>query len=216
MPYWFNLHVDDVGHTLVLGATRSGKELPAQRSGDHLNTTVHGRPSTSGYHRKLAGLLDGGYLELGLGQRDVTINPFDVEHPSADELHFLRLHARASGEDGYRLTDAEDRETYGLSRTCSCWNRGQRRLFTLANPAPAPLERASTSGSRVDGTAMFDNPNALRIDRLQVFDFESMREFRLSSSPTVLTSSNRVNRHLHDARQRWRFEGVRHGRGMAG
>src|SRR5437870_3523891 len=27
IPYWFNLHVQDVGHTLVLGATGSGKSF---------------------------------------------------------------------------------------------------------------------------------------------------------------------------------------------
>ena len=76
-PYAFNLHVQDVGHTLVLGATGSGKSFllnflvtHAQKY-DPLTVILDLGHS----YRKLATLLGGRYLELGLRQRDVHDQP---------------------------------------------------------------------------------------------------------------------------------------------
>src|SRR5207244_10410259 len=94
-PYAFNLHVQDVGHTLVLGATGSGKSFllnflvtHAQKY-DPLTVVLDLGHS----YRKLAALLEGRYLELGLRQRDVTINPFALES-SPEHLHFLHAFIR--------------------------------------------------------------------------------------------------------------------------
>ena len=68
-------------HTLVLGATGSGKSFL-------LNFIVTNAQQYDPFtivldlghgYRKLAALLHGGYLELGLRQRDVSINPFSLE-----------------------------------------------------------------------------------------------------------------------------------------
>ena len=63
------------------------------------------------------------------------------------------------GEDGYRLSDREDREIYEAVENLFVLDRGQRRLFTLANLLPRAL------GARlhkwVEGgryAALFDNP----------------------------------------------------------
>src|SRR4029450_3886276 len=75
-PYAFNLHVQDVGHTLVLGATGSGKSFLLNFLITHAQKYA---PQTvvldvGHSYRKLATLLGGRYLEVGLRQHSVTIN----------------------------------------------------------------------------------------------------------------------------------------------
>ena len=81
----------------MLGATGSGKSFLLNFLITHLQqydplTVVLDLGHS---YRKLAGLLEGGYLELGLRQQGVTINPFDIGDPSPEQLHFL--HAFTQG-----------------------------------------------------------------------------------------------------------------------
>ncbi|HEX6314726.1 MAG TPA: hypothetical protein VFZ73_07700, partial [Gemmatimonadaceae bacterium] len=141
-PFAYHLHVQDVGHTLVLGATGSGKSfllnflVTSAQQYDPFTIVLdlgHG-------YRKLAALLHGGYVELGLRQRGVRINPFSMD-PTPEHLHFLHGFVRVllEGEDGYRLSELEDREVYEAVENLYVLDRNQRRLFTLANLLPRAL-----------------------------------------------------------------------------
>ena len=138
----FTLHVQDVGHALVLGATGSGKSfllnflITQAQKYDPLTVILDLGHS----YRKLATLLDGRYLEVGLRQRDVSINPFALE-PTPEHLHFLHAFVKVllEGEDGYRLNNVEDREVYEAVENLYVLDPGQRRLFTLANLLPRPV-----------------------------------------------------------------------------
>ena len=188
----------------MLGATGSGKSFLLNFLITHLQqydplTVVLDLGHS---YRKLAGLLEGGYLELGLRQQGVTINPFDVGDPSPEQLHFLHAFTKVllEGDSGYRLSDIEDRETYEAVENLFVLDRAQRRLFTLANLLPRAL------GARlhkwIEGgryASMFDNPrDTLPIDRLQVFDFESMREYPSLLEPLLFYVLHRVNERVHD------------------
>lgn len=203
-PYSFDLHVEDVGHTLVLGATGSGKSFLVNFLVTHAQKY---EPLTvildvGHSYRKLAKLLEGSYLEIGLGDRDVSINPFALD-PTPAHLHFLHAFVRVllEGEDGYRLAEREDRELYEAIENLYVLDRAQRRLFTLANILPRTL------GGRlhkwVDGgryASLFDNvEDTLSIERLQVFDFEAMRAFPVLLEPLLFYVLHRVAERVHEA-----------------
>ena len=203
-PYAYNLHVQDVGHTLILGATGSGKSFLLNFLITHLQQY---EPLTvvldlGHSYRKLATLLEGSYLELGLRQQGVTLNPFGLEDPSPEQLHFLHAFTKIllEGGDGYRLSDLEDRETYEAVENLFVLDTSQRRLFTLANLLPRAL--AARLHKWVDGgryAALFDNPrDTLTLDQLQVFDFESMREYPSLLEPLLFYVLHRVSERVLD------------------
>ncbi|MEO7276329.1 MAG: hypothetical protein ABIX28_20250 [Vicinamibacterales bacterium] len=203
-PFFYNLHVDDVGHTLVLGATGSGKSFLLNFLVTHLQqydpfTLVLDLGHS---YRKLATLLDGSYLELGLRQHAVTINPFDLAEPTVEELHFLHAFTKVllEGDDAYRLSDLEDRETYEAIENLFVLDRSQRRLFTLANLLPRALSARLQKwvGDGRYGT-LFDNPqDGLMLDRLHVFDFESMRAYPALLEPLLFYVLHRVTQRVVD------------------
>ena len=201
--YAYNLHVDDVGHTLVLGATGSGKSFLLNFLVTHAQKY---EPLTvildlGHSYRKLATLLDGRYLEVGLRQRGVVINPFALQ-PTPEHLHFLHAFVRVllESEDTYRLSNAEDRELYEAIENLYVLDRTQRRLFTLANLLPRAL--AGRLHKWVEGgryASLFDNcEDTLTLDRMQVFDFEAMRAYPALLEPLLFYVLHRVTERIQD------------------
>jgi type IV secretion system protein VirB4 len=202
-PYAFNLHVQDVGHALVLGATGSGKSFLLNflitHAQKYLPRTVVLDVGHS--YRKLATLLGGRYLELGLRQHDVTINPFALD-PTPEHLHFLHAFVRVllEGDDGYRISDLEDREIYEAVENLYVLDRSQRRLFTLANLLPRALAaRLHKWIGEGRYASLFDNvDDTLTVERLQVFDFEAMRAYPAILEPLLFYVLHRVVARIQD------------------
>jgi type IV secretion/conjugal transfer VirB4 family ATPase len=203
MSYAFNLHVQDVGHTLVLGATGSGKSFLLNFLVTHAQKY---EPLTvvldlGHSYRKLAALLGGSYLELGLRHREVTINPFKLE-PTPEHLHFLHAFVRVllEGDDRYRLSELEDREVYEAIENLYMLEERQRRLFTVANLLPRAL--AARLHKWIEGgryASLFDNlEDTLTVERLQVFDFEAMRAYPALLEPLLFYVLHRVVARVQD------------------
>jgi type IV secretion system protein VirB4 len=181
-PYAYTLHHHDVGHTLVSGASGVGKSfllnfvITHAQKYDPLTIILDLGHS----YRKLTTLLQGRYLEVGLRQRDVTINPFAL-NPTPEHVHFLHAFVRVllEGDEGYHLSDLEDREVYEAVENLYLLDERQRRLFTVANLLPRAL--AARLHKWVEGgryASLFDNlEDTLTFERLQAFDFEAMREY---------------------------------------
>lgn len=202
-PYHFTLHVHDIGHALVLGATGSGKSFllnflvtQAQRYDPVTVIFDLGRS-----FRKIATVLEGSYVELGLRQGTITINPFAPE-PTPEHLHFLHAFARVLLEsaDAYRLSGVEDRELYEAIENLYVLDRAQRRLFTLANLLPRALSRRLEKwieGGRYGD--LFDNAqDTLSVQRFQVFDFEAMRAYPALIEPLLFYVLHRVREQVDD------------------
>ena len=203
VPYAFNLHVEDVGHTLVLGATGSGKSFllnflvtHAQKYDPVTVVLDLGRS-----YQKLATLLRGRYLEIGLRHTGVTINPFALD-PTPEHLHFLHAFVRVllEGHDAYRLSELEDREVYDAVENLYVLDRSQRRLFTVANLLPRALAaRLHKWIDRGRYGALFDNlEDTLTVERLQVFDFEAMRAYPEMLEPLLFYVLHRVTARVQD------------------
>lgn len=203
-PYFWNLHVNDVGHTMILGATGAGKSMlvsvlvaNAQKYAPRTIVFDVGR----GYER-LAQLTGGGYLPLGLDHQECTINPFSLPD-TTENLHFL--HAFVSvlleGKEGHTLTEGESRELHDAIRHVYLLLPGQRRLLTLANLLPRRI------GSRlytwVEGgpyCRLFDNAaDTLTLNPFQVFDFTGMERYPKLLEPLLFYVLHRANESIHSA-----------------
>lgn len=209
-PYHFNLHVDDVGHALVLGATGAGKSFLLNFLVTHAQKY---EPRTVIFdlghsYRRLASLLGGSYLELGLHQ-EVTINPFALES-SPENLHFQHAFVRLLLEDrdGHRLSEAEDRELYDAIENLYVLDREQRRLFTVANMLPRILA-ARLSKWVGDGryAGVFDHvDDTLSVETFQVFDFEAMRAYPELLEAFLFYVLHRVDSEVHCAEETTRLK----------
>jgi type IV secretion system protein TrbE len=197
-PYFWNLHVDDVGHTLVTGATGAGKSFLMNFLVTHAQkydpvTTIF---DLGGSYQKLTRLLGGSTWRIGLSHRDFTINPFCLE-PTPEHLHFLfafvRVLLQSSGQ--YRLSMTDDRDLYEAIEHLYALDPPLRRLLTLANTLPRGL--AQHLHRWVQGgpyAGLFDNPeDTLTFQRLQCFDFEGLDTYPLLLAPLLFYVLHRAS-----------------------
>jgi type IV secretion system protein VirB4 len=184
--YHLNLHVEDVGHTLILGATGSGKSFFLNFLIAHLQRYT---PQTlifdlGGSYDTLTAYFGGRSLHVALDQPEFTINPFCLP-PTPANLQFLFTFVRVLIQTGgqYTLTRADDQALYEQLETLYALDPDQRRLFTLATILPRTL--AQQLQRWVQGgqyAALFDHvDDTLTLAPFQYVDFEG-----LDSVPLVL------------------------------
>ncbi|MGH9162623.1 MAG: VirB4 family type IV secretion system protein, partial [Vicinamibacteraceae bacterium] len=121
-----------------------------------------------------------------------------------EHLHFLHTFVRVllEGNDGYRLSELEDREVYEAVENVYMLDESQRRLFTLANLLPRAL--AGRLHKWIEGGRygnLFDNiHDTLTVERLQVFEFEAMRAYPMLLEPLLFYVLHRVLSRIQDPR----------------
>jgi type IV secretion system protein TrbE len=201
-PYFLNLHYQDIAHTMILGATGSGKSF-------FLNFLITNlqkyQPLTyifdlGGSYEPLTKLFDGSYLRMGIEHRSFRINPFRLP-PTKENLHFLFSFTKVLIESGgYAMASKEERDLYEQIGNLYEVDPEQRRLFTLANILCRNLAdhlRKWVEGGQYG--ALFDNvEDNLTIARFQTFDFEGMDKYPQVLEPLLFYILHRANASIYD------------------
>jgi type IV secretion system protein VirB4 len=202
-PYFFNLHQDDVAHTVVLGATGSGKSFFLNFLVTHLQkydpyTVIF---DLGGSYQRLTSHLGGGYLRLGVEHSAVTINPFALA-PTVEHRHFLFAFVKVllESSEQYRLTTHDDRELYEQIGHLYEVEAEQRRLLTLSHMLPRPLaQQLHRWVGAGPYAALFDHvEDTLTCARFQCFDFQGMEAYPQLLEPLLFYILHRASAAIHD------------------
>jgi type IV secretion/conjugal transfer VirB4 family ATPase len=210
--YHLNLHVHDIGHSLVLGKTGSGKSFllnflaaNAQKYAPHTFFFDLG-----GSFKGITRLFGGTYLRIGvqaeedpLAPEPVRINPFSLE-PTPNNLEFLGTFLRVliEGPD-YQLTVADDRELTHMVTTLYALDPESRTLRNYSNLLPRHL--AERLHRWVHGAPdgqyafLFDNEwDTLELARFLCVDFEGLDRYPHLVEPLLFYLLHRANAVIHD------------------
>ena len=135
VPFAFNLHYQDVGHTLLMGSIGSGKSVTTNflvaSLQEYLPYTVIF--DVGGSYRKLTAEYSGSYLHVGKDMRGFSINPFSL--PSTPEnLNFLFTFVwlLIDMSSGQKLTAEEEVDLNRVIRDLYMLHPADRRLRTVA------------------------------------------------------------------------------------
>jgi type IV secretion system protein TrbE len=205
-PYYLNLHVEDVGHTLILGATGSGKSFFLNFLIAHLQRYS---PQTlifdlGGSYETLTAYFGGRSLRVALDRPGFTINPFCLP-PTPANLQFLFTFVRVLIQTGgqYAMTRADDQALYEQLDTLYALDPDQRRLFTLATILPRTL--AQQLQRWVQGgqyAALFDHvEDTLTLAPFQYVDFEGLDSVPLVLEPLLFYLLHRATAMVVDPAQ---------------
>ena len=176
-PYYFNLHQEDVAHSLILGATGSGKSFL-------LNFLIQSLqkydPQTyifdlGGSFENITRIFAGSYLNVGSADQRFTINPFNLpaEKSNLDFLYaFLRVLIEGNGK--HELTGPEERSLYAAVERIYRLDQKTRTLTNFAamvGPLAEQLRRWTRSGQFGH---VFDNQeDTLTLKPFQTFNFDT-------------------------------------------
>jgi type IV secretion system protein VirB4 len=202
-PYFFNLHVDDVGHALVLGATGSGKSFLVNFLITHAQKYD---PTTlifdlGGSYDRTAARLGGSVWHIGLTHRAFTINPFSLA-PTAEHLHFLasfvRVLLRANSDGTFEPDD--DRDIIEAVENVYALDPPQRRLITLTSLLSRRL--AVRLYPWVQGgpyAEIFDNvSDTLTFQQMQCFNFQGLERYPVVLEPLLFYVLHRASTAVQD------------------
>jgi len=180
-PYYLNLHSGDVAHTLLLGATGSGKSfclsftLQSLQKYDPLTFIF----DLGGSYEMLTRVFGGTYLNVGLKNPGFTINPFSLE-PTHENLNFLYLFLRVLIEAGgrYELTTADEKAMFAAIERAYKLPAEIRTLTNFASilgPLGERLHRWTQAGQFGH---LFDNvEDTLTFSRFETFNFDGWSEY---------------------------------------
>jgi type IV secretion/conjugal transfer VirB4 family ATPase len=180
-PYYLNIHSGDVAHTLLLGATGSGKSFCLTST---LQSAQKYYPLTfifdlGGSYETLTRAFGGTYLNVGMKNPGFTINPFSLE-PTHENQNFLYLFLRVLIEAGgrYELTPDDEKTLFAAIERAYRLPAEIRTLTNFASilgPLGERLHRFTQAGQFGH---LFDNAkDTLTFSRFQTFNFDGWSDY---------------------------------------
>jgi type IV secretion/conjugal transfer VirB4 family ATPase len=203
-PYHWRLHYEDVGHTLILGATGSGKSFLLNFLVTHAQkydpmTVIF---DVGGGFQKLTTLLGGTRWRIGLTNDACRINPFSLP-ASPENRHFLAALIRVLLHSGgqFQATLQDDRDVYEAIESLYTLDAANRRLFTLSNMLPRHLSNALSRWARggVYGDLFDNDEDTLTVSSVQSFDFSGLDAFPLVLEPLLFYVLHRATAAIESA-----------------
>ncbi|GGA80175.1 hypothetical protein GCM10011507_34280 [Edaphobacter acidisoli] len=180
-PYYLNLHSGDVAHTLLLGATGSGKSFALSFL---LQSLQKYNPLTfifdlGGSYEALTRVFGGTYLNVGPKNPAFSINPFSLE-VTDENLNFLYLFLKVLIESGgrYELATQDEKALFtGIERVYKLPPalRTLTNFASILGPLGERLHRWTRAGQFGH---LFDNAeDTLSFSRFQTFNFDGWSEY---------------------------------------
>lgn len=198
--YYLNLHSGEVAHTLILGATGSGKSFLLNfllQSLQKYEPRVFIFDLGASYET-LTRVFGGSYLNVGLKNPGFTINPFSLE-PTDENLNFLYLFIKVLIESPgrYELTPLDERALFVAIERVYKLPPALRKLSNFASilgPLGERLDRWTGSGQF---GYLFDNAeDTLNFSRLQTFNFDGWSDYPDVLEPLLFYVLNRASQEI--------------------
>ena len=202
-PYFLNLHNGEVAHTLILGATGSGKSYLASFL---LQNAQKYAPLTyifdiGGSFESLTHIFGGTYFNVGQESRDFTINPFSLE-PTKENLQFLFGLFRVLIEGNsqrYRLDFKEERRLWEAIERMYMLEPEQRTVSNLASIIGELKERLYRWTQSGQYGFVFDNvEDTLSFSRFEAFNFHGWGDAPDVLEPLLFYVLHRASNEITD------------------
>jgi hypothetical protein len=200
---FLNLHNGEVAHTLILGATGSGKSYLASFI---LQNAQKYAPLTyifdiGGSFESLTHIFGGTYLNVGQESRDFTINPFSLK-PTKENLQFLFSLFRVLIEGNsqrYRLDFKEERRLWEAIERIYMLEPEQRTISNLANIIGELKERLHRWTRAGQYGFVFDNvEDTLSFSRFETFNFNGWGDAPDVLEPLLFYVLHRASNEITD------------------
>jgi hypothetical protein len=195
-PFYFNLTHGDVGHTLIVGSTGSGKTF---RMNALIDSAQKYAPQTfisdtMGNFEALTRAHKGTYSEFGVRSCDFHINPFAVGEREADFIsNFVAMLMECGNSE---LTTEEKQEIHDSVRDIFVVSPELRTLSYLKAMLPAKLGhrlRMWTNGGKY-GWAFDSETDSFELSRFHTFNYSGMAEAHELRKAFTFYVSHKVRR----------------------
>ena len=203
-PYYLNLHNRDVAHTLLLGATGSGKSFACcfliQNAQKYQPlTTIF---DIGGSFQSLTKIFGGSYLNVGQESRDFAINPFSLE-PTRENVQFLFSFFRVLIEGArYKLDFKEEQQLYRAVARMYVLEPEQRTVSNFAEIIGGLKDRLHRWTRAGQYGFLFDNvEDTLSFRRFQTFNFHGWNDAPEVLEPLLFYVLHRASNEICDPKR---------------